>query len=82
MESNAAASVGIHDHAICRVRQDGAGIGSRVPIRAVYQYLNVPPAIYKEFLDAESKGQYFNGEIRDSYEFVRVERRERGATAH
>jgi hypothetical protein len=49
---------------------------------AVYQYLNVPPAISKELLDAESKGQYFNSEIRDSYEFVRVERRERGATAH
>jgi len=49
---------------------------------AVYQYLDVPPAIYKELLEAESKGQYFNSEIRDAYEFLRVDRRERGATAH
>ena len=47
----------------------------------IYQYLDVPPAIYKELSDAESKGQYFNSEIRDTYEFVRVDRRERGATA-
>jgi lysyl-tRNA synthetase, class II len=49
---------------------------------AVYQYLDVPGAIYKEFLDAESEGQYFNSEIRDTFGFVRVDRPERGATAH
>lgn len=48
---------------------------------AVYQYLDVLPAIYKELLDAESKGQYFNSAIRDTYGFVRVDQRERGATA-
>jgi hypothetical protein len=45
----------------------------------IYQYLEIPPAIYKELVDAESKGRYFNSEIRDSYEFVRVDRRQRGA---
>jgi hypothetical protein len=49
---------------------------------AVYLYLDVPPAIYRELLEAESKGRYFNSEIRDAYEFVRVDRRERGVTAH
>ena len=49
---------------------------------AIYQYLDIPPAIYKELLDAESKGQYFNSEIRDTYAFVRVDRRQRGAAAH
>ncbi len=47
----------------------------------IYQYLDVPPAIYTGLLDAESKGQYFNSEVRDTYEFVRMERRARGATA-
>jgi hypothetical protein len=48
---------------------------------AIYQYLDIAPAIYKGLVDAESKGQYFNSEIRDSYPFVRVDRRQRGATA-
>ncbi len=49
----------------------------------IYQYLDIPPAIYKELLEAESKGRYFNSEIRDSYEFVRVDQRgQRGATAY
>lgn len=39
---------------------------------AVYQYLDVPEAVYKELRKAESKGKYFNGEIRDAYEFVRL----------
>jgi hypothetical protein len=46
---------------------------------AIYQYLDVPPAIYTELLEAESKGHYFNSEIRDAYGFVRVDRR---AAAH
>jgi hypothetical protein len=49
----------------------------------IYQYLDIPPAIYKELLEAESKGRYFNSEIRDTYEFVRVDRKgRRGASAH
>jgi len=49
----------------------------------IYQYLDIPPAIYKEFLESVSKGRYFNSEIRDTYEFVRVDRRgRRGASSH
>ena len=49
----------------------------------IYRYLDIPPGIYKELLEAESKGRYFNSEIRDTYEFVQVARRgRRGATAH
>jgi hypothetical protein len=48
----------------------------------VYQYLDVPSAIYKELSDAESKGQYFNSEIRDTYEFVRLDGRHRAGRAH
>ena len=39
---------------------------------AVYQYLDVPKRVHEELRRAESKGQYFNGEIRDEYAFVRV----------
>jgi hypothetical protein len=49
----------------------------------IYQYLDVPPAIHKELSSAESKGQYFNSEIRDTYEFVRLDRRrQRAGKAH
>ena len=40
----------------------------------VYQYVDVPARVYEEFWQAESKGKYFNSEIRDAYEFVRVQR--------
>ncbi len=43
----------------------------------VYQYLQVPPEVHKAFLRAKSKGQYFNGEIRDDYAFVRLGARRR-----
>lgn len=39
----------------------------------VYQYVDVPARVYEEFWKAESKGKYFNSEIRDEYEFVRVQ---------
>ena len=39
---------------------------------AVYQYLGVPARIHEELLVAESKGRYFNSEIRDVYPYVHV----------
>jgi hypothetical protein len=44
----------------------------------VYQYLDVPAAVHDELLEAESKGEYFNREIRDAFRFVRVDARRRG----
>ena len=38
----------------------------------VYQYSDVPERVFEEFWKAESKGKYFNFEIRDSYAFVRL----------
>ena len=38
---------------------------------AVYQYLEVPSAIFDELMHAESKGRYFNQEIRDDYTALR-----------
>ena len=48
---------------------------------AIYQYLEVPPTIHDQLLKAESKGRYFNSEIRDTYPFVHVDRRRRRASA-
>jgi hypothetical protein len=45
---------------------------------AVYQYLGVPARIYEELLTSESKGRYFNSEIRDVYPYVQVSRIGRG----
>ncbi|MBV9155909.1 MAG: KTSC domain-containing protein [Acidobacteriaceae bacterium] len=41
---------------------------------AVYQYLGVPARIYEQLLRAESKGRYFNSEIRESYPYIQVNR--------
>jgi hypothetical protein len=41
---------------------------------AVYQYLGVPARIHEQLLEAESKGRYFNSEIRDVYPYVQVSR--------
>jgi KTSC domain len=35
-----------------------------------YIYLEVPPEVYDAFLAADSKGEFFNEEIRDQYSFV------------
>ena len=38
---------------------------------AVYQYLEVPVAVFERLMGAESKGRYFNEEIRDDYTALR-----------
>jgi hypothetical protein len=32
-----------------------------------YVYANVPPNVFDQFMDAQSKGSYFNTAIRDCY---------------
>ena len=46
---------------------------------AVYQYLAVPAGVYEELWKAESKGSYFNCEIRDAYAYVRLAQGRRAA---
>lgn len=36
----------------------------------IYKYYDVPRSVYESFLQAESKGLYFNGYIRDRYDFA------------
>ena len=40
---------------------------------AVYQYLLVPPTVYRDLLEARSKGGYFNQSIRGRYPYQRVQ---------
>lgn len=37
----------------------------------VYEYLEVPAAVFEKLMAAESKGRYFNHEIRDDYTALR-----------
>jgi len=39
---------------------------------AVYEYLDVPAEVFEAFLAADSKGSFFNSDIKNSYDFVRV----------
>lgn len=38
----------------------------------MYRYYEVEPEVVEEFLDTESKGQYFNDYIRDAYLFTQL----------
>ncbi|HEX8372586.1 MAG TPA: KTSC domain-containing protein [Chthoniobacterales bacterium] len=38
----------------------------------LYQYSNVPAAVYQRLLGAESKGGFFNAAIKDSYPFEKL----------
>ncbi len=51
----------------------------------IYQFIHVPPEQYRALRDAESKGRYFNENIRDTFPFwslhsprVRASRTKRG----
>jgi hypothetical protein len=38
----------------------------------VYQYSNVPPNVFDEFMAASSKGRYFNAYVKERYPTTRV----------
>ena len=39
---------------------------------AMYKYKDVPRSVYKQFLEAESKGRFMNSEVKGKYEYERV----------
>jgi hypothetical protein len=45
--------------------------------RKTYRYKDVPPEIYVALIDAESKGAFFNENIKGSFEFSEVSQRKR-----
>ena len=38
----------------------------------LYQYLGVPPAVYRDLLRAESIGEFFNHQVRREYRAVEI----------
>jgi len=40
--------------------------------RSVYQYFEVPAAVYRELVHASSKGSYFNRSIRSHFDYAMV----------
>lgn len=38
----------------------------------VYRYAEVPPFVVRALMAAPSKGEYFNAEIRDGYDYERL----------
>jgi ATP-dependent DNA helicase RecG len=43
--------------------------------RSLYQYFEVPQAVYEELMQASSKGAYFNRSIRSHFDYVLVKAR-------
>lgn len=39
---------------------------------SIYQYFNVTPALFEQFKNAPSKGQFLNYNIRNAYPYSRV----------
>jgi hypothetical protein len=60
--------------AILRIGYDEAANALRITFATgnAYTYAGVPPGIYAEFLQASSKGVFFNANIRDRYPFVQT----------
>jgi hypothetical protein len=41
---------------------------------AIYRYFDVPAAVYNDLLAADSKGSYFNKQIRGRFRHIRLRR--------
>ncbi len=39
---------------------------------SIYQYFDVPQAVYEEFIRAESKGKYLAYQIKGNYRYTRI----------
>ncbi|MGK9167288.1 KTSC domain-containing protein [Inquilinus limosus] len=64
LDSSAVASVG-YDPKTMALDVEYAG-------GAVYRYYPVPDRVYRQLLQAESKGRFVNARIRDAYPFRRI----------
>jgi hypothetical protein len=40
---------------------------------AIYRYLDVPAAVYRDFMSAESKAQYYDWNIKGHYQALRLQ---------
>ena len=65
----------IDSTAVARVGYDPAKRVLRVEYtnERIYDYLNVPPQIYKQLLNADSAGEFVNLGIKPNYAYSEVE---------
>jgi len=56
-----------------RYRSDVEQLDIRFTNGHVYRYEQVPPAVVRRLIEAESAGEYFNVAIRDSYEYEQLD---------
>lgn len=63
----------VDSSAISSIGYDGRSSVLEVELNsgAVYDYLDVPKKVYRDFLKAPSKGRFFSRRVRDRYPFVR-----------
>jgi hypothetical protein len=45
----------------------------RFNMNGMYVFHDVPPATYDAFMHADSKGRFFNAEIRNTYRYTRLD---------
>jgi hypothetical protein len=64
VDSSVIAAVG-YDHA-------QRSLYVRFNTSGVYVFHDVPPAAHDAFMQADSKGRYFNAEIRNAYRYTRL----------
>ena len=66
--------VAVESSAIARVAYDPPHASLYLEFRdgAICQYSNVPLDVYRDLISAQSKGTYFNRQIRPHYRFRRV----------
>lgn len=56
-----------------RYQSDTEQLDIRFTNGHIYRYSEVPGAVMRRLIEAESAGEYFNVAIRDSYEYEQLE---------
>jgi len=59
---------------IASVRYDPGTMTLEIEFKngSVYQYFDVPEAVYQEFMHASSKGNFLHTNIKNNYRYVKV----------
>jgi hypothetical protein len=64
--------VAVESSALREIGYEDGVLEVRFATGRVYRYLGVPEHLYAELLRAESRGRFFNENVRDAYRFVRA----------
>ncbi len=66
--------VSVTSRTIAKVRYEDKASTLEIQFQSglVYRYFNVPRSVYDGLLQADSKGKYFNAEIKNKYKFIKL----------